>query len=308
MENIATKAELYQGLVDESSTAVVSIEKKERKILFANNAWKRQEGIPVETNVVGMNLEQLIVEDKNFFTEEEIEKLPQDTYQKFHKKSSLGMPINVNARSIQWDGEDAYVCYSNDESELWNNRVMLSEALKTAQVLTWKYDFKNNRLSTTGTFGEQYRMPPVLEDFPECLIENGFVHKDSVSALREALIKVSEGKRVSLDLRCKSVNGLEYIWNKIIYTPVFDVNGICIEAIGTSVDITERKEQENRYLKQIQSMADVDDENLIAKGRHNLTTNRIEFIGVRAKERCILLWIQLMTRQSNSFRNQQCMI
>lgn len=67
MENIATKAELYQGLVDESSTAVVSIEKKERKILFANNAWKRQEGIPVETNVVGMNLEQLIVEDKIFY-------------------------------------------------------------------------------------------------------------------------------------------------------------------------------------------------------------------------------------------------
>lgn len=277
LSNQETKAALYQGLVDDSSTAVVSVAKENRQILFANNSWKLQEGIPVETEVAGMQLDQLIAPEALFFTPEEIENLPYDSYQESHKKSSMGNAINVHARSITWDGQDAYVCYSNDESELWNNRIRLNGALKSAKVMTWEYDFRGYRISNSGNFGEVHHLPKVIENVPDSLIEAGFIHPESVDEFRKLLKEAALGRSVTRNIRAMAWNKKEYTWNEVSYTPIFDPSGNCVAAVGTSVDITERKERENKYLRQLKSMSQVDEENLLAKGQHNLTRNSTVF-------------------------------
>lgn len=109
---------LYQSIVDDSSTAVVVAEKGTRKILFNNNAWRNLEQLGSETPCMGKTFKELQLDKYYLFTEEEIDKLPMDHCIEVHKQRCDGKYLSAFARTIIWNGLEAYAVYLTDETEL----------------------------------------------------------------------------------------------------------------------------------------------------------------------------------------------
>ena len=60
-------------------------------------------------------------------------------------------------------------------------------------------------------------------------------------------------------------------------THLFDGSGQYLKSIGSNTDVTQEKESEIFYQMQMHNMADLDEADLIAKGRINLTKNKKEY-------------------------------
>ncbi len=83
---------------------------------------------------------------------------------------------------------------------------------------------------------------------PESLIANGFVHPQSVDAIRELYQEVLSGKeKAQKDLYLHTANNDGYRWERTIYVPVLNEQGRHLKSIGTSMDITEQKNIEHSF-------------------------------------------------------------
>ncbi|WP_244062763.1 PAS domain-containing protein [Faecalicatena contorta] len=163
------------------------------------------------------------------------------------------------------------------QQELQNNRTMLNAALASAQVMEWRYDFKRKIVTDSGAFGTNYGWPKVIENIPDVFLDagrDGLIHQDSVEDFAWLFAHCGEGRRIQKDIRCKSPDGSKYIWQRVIYTPVFDKNGMCKECIGTAVNITEQKEREQNYEEQLR-LRKVAAQEALAMASYNLTQNRM---------------------------------
>lgn len=164
-----------------------------------------------------------------------------------------------------------------NRSDMLKDNQAIRAALDTAKIMTWIYDIRNKRFSDSGSFGRLYHLPTIIENIPDSILETGIIHPDSEDELRRIIAQAGRGEIARGDIRCMNDDSKEYVWKRVNYTPIFNEDGVCEESIGTAVDITERKEREIRYQKQLESMAKVDDVDLISKGQQNLTTNEIIF-------------------------------
>lgn len=111
-----------------------------------------------------------------------------------------------------------------------------------------------------------------IANVPEALIASEYVHPGSVSVYRKLFSSVPRGsKPIQGDVLLQMFGKEAYSRERITITPVFDQNGWHIRSIGTSIYITKQKRIEERYRRQIIEVNAMDVENLIAKGRLNLT-------------------------------------
>lgn len=151
---------------------------------------------------------------------------------------------------------------------------LLKVALQSVKVLVWRYDYKHNRITDSGSLGEAYHLPKVIENIPECLIEANFIHEDSIEDFREMFQRIKEEKLVTVDVRAVADTRKGYVWDRLTYTPIFDREGNYVEAIGTSIDITEQKERERSYEEQFRAKR-IMITNAKMIGLFNLTRNTI---------------------------------
>ncbi|NCC43561.1 MAG: PAS domain S-box protein [Clostridia bacterium] len=158
------------------------------------------------------------------------------------------------------------------QMELQANRAMLDAALSSAQVMTWKYDIEKKIITDSGTFGAVFGMPKVILNVPDAFIELGMVHTQSIDDFRWLYAHAGDGKIIQKDICLKSKEKNTFIWERIIFSPVFDSVGECIEAVGTSVDITEQKEREQHYEEQLR-LKKLASQGTLATATYNLTKN-----------------------------------
>lgn len=169
-----------------------------------------------------------------------------------------------------------YCCYSDfneimkTQEEMQKNRAMVDAAMISAKVLAWRYDYRKKAFTDTGSLGDFADLPKVIENVPESVIEQGFIHKDSIETYRKMFEKIPEEKTVTSDI-CICVHNKE-CWHRQIYTPVFDNEGNYVESIGTSIDVTEQKEREKAYEEQIRLKRLITN-NAIGVTHINLTDN-----------------------------------
>lgn len=283
------EAEIYRNITKHSSTAIFIAERSTRKLIFANEAWKKLRNIPVEQEVVGCRLYDLIPQEDMLFTDEELEQLPSDRFLEIHSESSRGQYLDVQGRAIDWSGYDAYVCYITDETEIQNNHAMLKAAMDSAKVLAWRYDYRTNTVTDSGSLGLSVGLPKVIENVPESLIDHGYVHKDSIEDFRNLFRRMKSGEQVSCNIRSAFwIYGRE-TWQRQIYTPIFDQNGNYIESIGTSIDVTEQKEREQNYKEQIR-LRRLLATNALGICHYNLSQNQI--ISYESEEKNIIEILQ----------------
>ena len=273
------EAEIYRNIALYSDTALFIAERSTRKLIFVNSAWKKLRNFPADMDLVGRSLNDLLSPEDVLFSDEELSALPSDHFSEIYKQSSTGKYLRIQGRTINWSGYDAYLCYVSDETELHLNHNLLKQSMEVAKILTWRYDYRTKTVTDSGSMGVLFGLPKVIENVPESVIEKGFIHKNSIEVFRNMFEEMKEEKQVSCDICSSTPHNGKNVWERQIYTPLFDSKGNYIESIGTAIDVSEQKEREQNYKEQIRLKRLLANQSL-AIAHFNLTQNKInEFQG-----------------------------
>lgn len=173
-----------------------------------------------------------------------------------------------------------YCCYSDfDEimkahQELKSNRAMLDAAMKSAKVLAWRYNYETHTITDSGSLGQAFALPKVVENVPDTLIDGGFIVKESINDFRRMFNEIPTGRQVAYDINSYDKPNGKKVWYRHIYTPVYDKNGNYVESIGTSIDVTEQKEREQNYDEQIR-LKRLLANNAVAVSLYNISKNEV---------------------------------
>ena len=180
------------------------------------------------------------------------------------------------------------VASERSRRELQESADIVNAAMTSAKMTVWAYDVEARRITRRqGTEGQD-GFGLVVDHVPESLIESGYIHPSSASEYRrafEALPTATEP--IQGDYMVQTADRLGYWWERMILTPVRE-NGVVTKAIGTSINVTYRKEKESQYMKLVDEMTTVDDETMIAKGRYNLSRNMLLYYKRMAEDGLVL--------------------
>ncbi|MDO4454120.1 MAG: diguanylate cyclase [Eubacteriales bacterium] len=150
-------------------------------------------------------------------------------------------------------------------------------AKKHTRLKLWEYDVKNNRIIQKNDSQEFQGYGKVIENIPESLIEEGYIHPESISAIRKMYKRVREGeKEVSAVVQVRGKDSRDkYWWEKITYTSAQSENGRTIWAVGASEDVTAQKEAEIGAFKE-EMMREMLEGDLLFSFRINIRRNYLE--------------------------------
>ena len=123
----------------------------------------------------------------------------------------------------------------------------LMAVMEHANIMFWEYDVNTDVCSNGFKSVRDLGMPEIMENYPECIIESGFVHPDSADEFRAVHRQLKEGAPY-LEIAMKIVEEEGKVaWKRVKYTTFFASDGSPLFALGTSEDITEQKFAEDRY-------------------------------------------------------------
>lgn len=162
--------------------------------------------------------------------------------------------------------------------ELQKTQALVDVALSMSKSSLWEYDVKTHTAILTIGAQRHHGLEKYIYNLPESLIEKGYVHEDSVDDYRTLFSgNFPDNKPVQYDIKVKSLNNKDYVWERYIITPVYNTEGELITSYGSSTDITEQKRLIEGYQKQVFDLEQLSSGNLIAKGRYNLTKDTNEY-------------------------------
>ncbi|MDD2979846.1 MAG: ATP-binding protein [Hespellia sp.] len=246
------EAALYQSVVEGSDTAVVIVQKKEQKILFANKAWKNLEGFSAEDDIVGSNMFEILAEKKIIFSEEEVTQLPYDSYRTFHKILSNGVYLQISVRAIHWNGTECYISYIIDETEIQKSKERLKKLIDEVPggIIVCKInqgqlylDYVNDgflrMLGDTRKAREKFLGDKVLEA----------IHPKDHKIIFQMIQQFQQGEDLQ-DVIYRIKNGAgEYYWIRLVAS-VVDRNQDTIVLYGSVSDVDEIEEKQKQELNE----------------------------------------------------------
>ncbi|MDO5559924.1 MAG: PAS domain-containing protein [Oscillospiraceae bacterium] len=155
---------------------------------------------------------------------------------------------------------------------------LLDVTLRNAKTTSWEYDKAEKRAILTDAAQKQHGLDRILENFPESVIEKGMVHKDSVEDFRKFFSQTfRHDKTEERDILMYTPDKSRCWWCHFILSPIYDRNEKLTKIVCSSVDVTQQKNKELRYEKQLHDINAYDAENLIMKARYNLSRNTMEY-------------------------------
>ncbi|SHK66804.1 ATP-binding protein [Hespellia stercorisuis] len=162
------------------------------------------------------------------------------------------------------------------QTMLQENIAVLEAAMRSGNVEVWNYDTKTKQAVRYTSEDNLMGAGEKVENVPDSMIENGMVHPDSEQVCRDLYVPFEKDDRTrQADLLLRDSKSRNYWWERVILAPVRDESGNVQRVIGMSVNVTEHKEKEARYLRLLEQMEELETDSLIAKGRHNLTKNTV---------------------------------
>lgn len=193
--------------------------------------------------------------------------------------------LKVNSVADPEGGQMIYVEVSdvNTEKQAETRLHLTEKTLQTVMeqmgITSWEYDIHNRTIVLHQSGAEIFdESGMIVKNIPEAIIEKRGVHPDDVEVLKEGYQKLFDGEdHVKFQCRYWVSRIAQYKWFETGYTIIRDESGKTPRAIGTARDIEKQKRAEEQYQEQLKFMNDVSDEALIAKGRHNITKNKVEF-------------------------------
>lgn len=181
-------------------------------------------------------------------------------------------------------------------------------AIGNSSMRIWIYFPDEKKMVIDQNFAKMAGLPQVIHDWSLDYIGKGIKSPEEVAKLKNTLKRVENGaENAECDVKFH-LSGEDH-WYRIKMTSLYDKKQKKRKIIGTSVGIDEQKKAEHLYLEQLRFSNDINDENLIAKGRYNLTTNEIEYYIPKNREAVALsemvTYDDFVEKISNTARNEQ---
>ena len=178
----------------------------------------------------------------------------------------------------------SYVRYGNvtprkeAERAILEGRMLYETAAEAAKLVVWEYDIPNRRVvMTDNEFSTRdytkFGLQKVTEEVPDSLLE--YIDEKDQEKFLAMYREVASGRSASCEVWYRSRQGQEPRCERITYTAVTDQDGRPLKAFGIGQNITAQKRAEERYLEETEAIRTMNRSDLIAKGHHDLTQNRI---------------------------------
>ncbi len=157
-----------------------------------------------------------------------------------------------------------------------DNEKTLMEAIGYSTIKLWVYYPDENKMVIDRKFAEETGLPRVIYNWSKDYICRGIESKEEIDKLKNTFERVEKGEDTGeCDVRFH-IQGEDH-WYRIRMFASYDEKGQRSKIIGTSFCIDAQKKVEKLYLEQLRFSNDINDDNLIAKGRYNLNTNTVEY-------------------------------
>ena len=214
-----------------------------------------------------------------------------DTLYRIRNHAGCWIWLSLSARVVSRNGAHlkVYATFTDcnelvtSRQELQTGRITLETALQVARVMSWKYDYRQKRITDSLTLGEAFQLPKVIEHVPESIVNMGFVSPNSVSDFCALFEELTAETTKQADVESTVTDERGSVWYRLIYTPVFDTGGIYKEHIGIAIDITDQKIKEQEYEDQLH-LSKMSNMDAIATASYNLTQNKVTEFETSAPE------------------------
>ncbi len=284
------ESSLYQQVVDNSVTAALILEKKNRKILFANKTWRKMEGVNEEEVIVGRPITDVVKKDIDLIPEEEVLNLPTDHFREVFITREDNIFYHAYMQSVNWNGVDAYIIYFVNETVEHTGRQELQEIVERVPGGIGIYELTENKAVRVFLNDGYYKLVGGSRDQYNGANDNNDifteVHPDDLDGCKNVVSELINGKNhIDFSYRVKNING-EYVWIKISANVVVTSDNKRI-LYCSFVSVDAEKKAEILYQKLIEDNNRLENDNLIVKARYNLTQNTLEYSTSKIKEKMI---------------------
>ncbi len=161
--------------------------------------------------------------------------------------------------------------HTHTEEEVKTKNTLMA-VMEHSNIMFWEYNVKTDLCTNGFKSIRDLGMPKYMPNYPQCVIDSGFVLSDCAQAFIAVHHQLKAGvPSVEIDLKVRGDKG-QVEWKKVKYTVIDSEGGEPITALGTSEDITQQKNAEARY-HQAERYRQVLDTNAVFSIRLNLTQN-----------------------------------
>ncbi|MEG0864676.1 MAG: response regulator [Clostridia bacterium] len=154
-----------------------------------------------------------------------------------------------------------------------------ARASKQCEVTLWMFDIASKTIYdlSNATHIKIFNTLTTIHNVPEVFAQEGSaLYPEDVPAFMEMFDRVFAGEKTATSVgRWWNEDHKNFWWYEISYTTLFDDDGTPVKAIGTAIDITQRKRLEERYSEEIK-WRKVHNRDVIGSYKMNLTANTCE--------------------------------
>lgn len=215
------------------------------------------------------------------------EKTPMSSEYRFqNQKTGLYSWLGVRSNAVKLPEGDEIIYFvfsdidemKNAELRLRQSRHLYHQAVTAAQLILFEYDIASHTITMseddlTKDYCAKFSVPKRLENVPSSL--RPYFDKDDYARLAELFNQADSGISGS----CSAWNlpgiGIEARCEKITLTVSFNAAGKAAKAYGIGQNITAERKVEERYLREMEYLRNASSQNLLGKGRYNLSINQV---------------------------------
>ncbi|MBI5823324.1 MAG: PAS domain S-box protein [Chloroflexi bacterium] len=250
-ERLRESEEKYRLLIENASEALYVTQNG--KIVFANPMFEKISQTPA-SELIGMNILDFIPSQKERMGAIRRQKLllggkiekTQNEYQ-VRLRSGEELWINVSEVRTIWKGASAALTFATDitshkaaEEKLRESEASLNRAQAVAHTGSWKMDIKNDIVTwsaeTYRIFGVTPGTPLTYESFL------AYIHPDDQDSVDRSWQAALQGAPYDVEHRIVVEQKVKWVRERAELEA--DADGSILRAIGTTQDITERKQAE----------------------------------------------------------------
>ena len=177
------------------------------------------------------------------------------------------------------DEKNAGARIARAEAREHSLRRIYEASIEAAELFVYEYDIPSRTVTLmdneyTRRRSAELGFPHVIENVPDVLLDR--VDEKNAAVLKKLYADIGSGApEAKCVIRFAPAPGEKPLTLKLNYTAVFDEAGRPVKAYGTSQNISKRMAETDAYWREMDYFAAENAENLIARGRHSLTGNRV---------------------------------
>ena len=232
-------------------------------MLDANPAFLSLYGYETRDQIVGMAGTEFAAPESRALVSQKIAAGEEETYESLClRRDGSTFQAEIRGRKVLWDGLPARVTAVRDVTErkaleenirvshhaVQESEARLTEAQRIAQIGSWEYDLVENKITWSKELFRLFEQDPA-DGEPDYAAAVALYHPEDIPRLDAHVARaVQEGIGYALDLRGAPglVQDGPQKWYRMTGEAITDAGGRVIRLVGTLVDITERKEMEEK--------------------------------------------------------------